>query len=284
VAPGAFGECGGVVSFAGSGGTALREICYGAFMGCRSLRSLSPAQPPRVKIGPCAFALCDSLPDLRFLPFSADVSELAFGRAEIGGEDTQGRLLALKAAALGFLSVGAWARDRRLVPARRYAVYSCVAAARGQEGRRRGRSAVEPLLARIAGLPNELVREVVGFVAGDHLLSDFVVAAAAADDETPITMTLDQLRASADELGEELGAFAPAFGEMVGDPQFAASPSGQARINEIGARINVIRAEIARVTAQAAAMMRVHVSESRRRERLREAVRQLTTAATANGL
>lgn len=121
-------------------------------------------------------------------------------------------------------------------------------------------------------------------VAGDHRLSDFVVAAAAADDETPITMTLDQLRARADELGEELGAIAPAFGEMVGDPQFAASPSGQARINEIGARINVIRAEIARVTAQAAAMMRVHASESRRRERLREAVRQLTTAATANGL
>ncbi|GMI55491.1 hypothetical protein TeGR_g3043 [Tetraparma gracilis] len=141
-APLAFGDCGGVASFAGFGGAPrCGTICHGAFMGCPlAAISLAPPCPPRVKIGPCAFALCGSLPDLRFLPFSADVSELAFGARRARQRGHAGPGCSRSRRRRSASSPSARGRGtRRLVPARRYAVYSCVAAARGQEGRRRGR-------------------------------------------------------------------------------------------------------------------------------------------------
>ncbi|GMI52549.1 hypothetical protein TeGR_g4877 [Tetraparma gracilis] len=192
----AFAGCPSLLSLAGLKGTSVRVICRSAFNNS-GLRSLAGLPRSLELVGPQAFIRCHDLQSLKGLPFSALVSESAFENSDLSNSCA---LLSKKARLLGFGAVAAWVRDRSLVPGRRYAVLGCVMRAREQldemaelkrrKKRSRPPSPVSPLLSRVALLPDDLVREVVEWAHGDHLLQDveldaFEMAAVARDRRRP---------------------------------------------------------------------------------------------------
>jgi hypothetical protein len=140
-------------------GSAVVEIRADAFGGT-DLLSLEGLPPTLRSVGHQAFARTP-LRDLRHLPYSASVHATAFRKCPA---------LEAMAAARGFGSVQEWVADRSRVPARRRAIYGCVKRARKEReaGVRRSGRGGRGLLEAIAGLPDDMVREIVGFAHGDH--------------------------------------------------------------------------------------------------------------------
>jgi hypothetical protein len=177
-----------IVNFSVKNG--LTKIGQSAAMKCRRLRSLSGLSASLVSsIGISAFDVCDlrslaglpatlafvashafarnhNLPSLAGLPYGARCHKHAFGAPERSDqEETQCALLLELAVRRGHRKavnpIDAMVRDRRKVPGRRARVLLAVRVAREQEEGRGQEEPVAPLLARIAELPDELVREVI---------------------------------------------------------------------------------------------------------------------------
>jgi hypothetical protein len=157
------------------------------------INSLVGLPPGLREIGFNAFSETD-LEDLRGLPYSTKVNPFTF----TGNYNKYFEKLHIKASSLGFSSVNEWVQDRRQVPARRYAICASVLVANKQLEealkkkedvaevesalasltisadtaaflREHAPSPVTPLLARIARLPDVLVREIIQFAHGDHV-------------------------------------------------------------------------------------------------------------------
>jgi hypothetical protein len=119
-----------------------------------------------------AFERCDGLVSLAGLPFAAEVHKDAFlncwalRRAALrrGYADVHDR----RSGAFLLSAAIQWANDRREVPGRRYALLLCVDGARKQEGEAAPADPVEPLLGRVALLPDELVREIAELAFGGY--------------------------------------------------------------------------------------------------------------------
>ncbi|GMI36511.1 hypothetical protein TeGR_g14976 [Tetraparma gracilis] len=140
--------------------TLLDEGCFAE----TPLPSLVGLPPSLLYVADGAFDSCHLLPSLSHLPYATEAHPTAFGEG-----DSRCKLLLAKARELGFADIDGWVQDRRLTPARRRALLLCVAAARRQEGVRRSRSRVCPVLAGIASLPDELIRELTCVAFGDHV-------------------------------------------------------------------------------------------------------------------
>ncbi|GMI20822.1 hypothetical protein TeGR_g2268 [Tetraparma gracilis] len=157
----------------------VNTIAYSAFArtGLTSLEGLKGLRVPSLEISLVAFDECHELASLQHLPFNAIVNNCAFGRLYYAASyirDKRCRLLLKKARLLGFADIDAWVQDRRNVPARRWAILTSMVVARKQESLQPERRTVTELAAHIALLPKEMVREIVEFAFGDHLLSNVV--------------------------------------------------------------------------------------------------------------
>jgi hypothetical protein len=151
--------------------SAVTSIGDHAFFMC-PLTTLKDLPPGLLTIASGAFDSNHYIENLHGIPFSAEVDENAFGSPQYSNDSGECILLLEKARILGFTGrnpINEWVQDRKNVPARRLAIYASVLVARKQENEA-VTNAVTPLLAGIAKLPDDMIREIVGFAHGDHLL------------------------------------------------------------------------------------------------------------------
>lgn len=151
-----------LLSLSGLLPSSVKYVGKEAFCYCADLRSLAGLPPTTQWVSARAFLGCSRLRNLSGLPPAAGVSADAFARCP---------LLERRARELGFGGVDEWAQDRRLIPARRTAVVTCVRRAwEAEEGTREWEGGEVPeLLRRMARLPEVLVREVVMFAHSDYM-------------------------------------------------------------------------------------------------------------------